>query len=311
MALPAGPVTARTAGFVSRAGWGARPPKQVSHNITPGRGGVAVHYGGDPVRIGSHADCTRRVKAWQDFHMGSRGWSDIAYSGLVCNHGYFYAGRGYGVRTAAQGSNDGNDRFLAICWINPGAEPTVAALEAIAWGIATFRKAGAGTITKPHRDFHSTSCPGGPLAAYTLKHWDKKPIGGGGKPSTGGGGKPKPPAPVKVPTSASGMTVAVQRAVHVPADGIWGPGTDTATGAVRKLRAGHPSAGEIKAAQKAVGVAADGAWGPKSKAAWAETVRELQGAFRYKVPGLGVDGAWGPATEAALWTNRTAALAKR
>lgn len=155
-------MTAQIAGFITRAEAGLRAPKSVSHNITPGSGGVALHYGGPATHIGSHDGCVRTWKAWQDFHMGpQRGWADIAYTMGVCDHGYAFAGRGAGVRTAAQGTNDGNQRYYAVVWLGGDGEiPTKEALNAFEWCVMTLRKAGAGNGVRPHKSFHTTSCPG-------------------------------------------------------------------------------------------------------------------------------------------------------
>lgn len=160
-------MTARIAGFVTRAQAGLRAPKSVSRNITPSSGGVALHYGGPATHLGDHSTCVRLWKQWQTFHMDTRGWADIAYSMGVCNHGYAFAGRGAGVRTAAQGTNDGNQRYYAVVWLGgEGEKPSQAALDAYDWCVVTLRKAGAGNGVRPHKSFHSTSCPGPEVTAH-------------------------------------------------------------------------------------------------------------------------------------------------
>jgi len=71
--------TARIAGKLSRADLGLRPPRSRSLNIHPAKGGCTLHWGGAGSRIDDHGDCERIWKAWQDFHMDTRGWVDIAY----------------------------------------------------------------------------------------------------------------------------------------------------------------------------------------------------------------------------------------
>lgn len=158
----------RIAGFVSRADAGLRPPVSVSRSITPSRGGAAVHYGGPAAKLADHAACVRLWRAWQTFHMVTRGWADIAYTGGYCDHGYAFAGRGHGVRTAAQGTNDGNAYWHAYVWLGgDGETPTEAALDALEWWVEQGRDVGgAGLGVRPHGAFHSTSCPGGVLTAY-------------------------------------------------------------------------------------------------------------------------------------------------
>jgi hypothetical protein len=159
-------VTAKIAGFVTRDQAGLRAPKSISRNVSAESGGVALHYGGPAANLEGHLDCVAQWRGWQRFHMDSRGWADIAYTMGVCDHGYVFAGRGAGVRTAAQGTNDGNQRYYAVCWLGGAGEvPTQEALDAFEWAVLNLRKTGAGKSVRPHKSFHSTSCPGPELAA--------------------------------------------------------------------------------------------------------------------------------------------------
>lgn len=162
-------MTAKIVGFVSRADANLRAPRSVSYNITPANGGVAVHYGGPAQNISSHAECITRWRGWQDYHMDRHGWVDIAYSGGFCQHGYAFAGRGFGTRTAANGTNDGNQNFYAYTWIGgDGETPTRDALNALDWWVVEARKAGgAGRQVVPHQHFKSTACPGSYLVNYS------------------------------------------------------------------------------------------------------------------------------------------------
>lgn len=164
-------MTAHAVGFVTREACGLRKPRSVSKKIHPASGGVAVHYGGPAVLTPNHLACLHVWRGWQDFHMDGHGWVDIAYTMGYCQHGYVFAGRGAGVRTAAQGTNDGNDRFYAAVWLGgAGQVPTPRALNALEWCIAELRRAGgAGLAVEPHSSFHTTECPGDPLRAFVHK----------------------------------------------------------------------------------------------------------------------------------------------
>jgi len=134
--------------------------------------GLAVHYSamlGDWVQ--SHDDCAGRVRSIQRFHMQERGWADIAYSWLVCHHGYRFMGRDLGIRTAAQGTTEGNDAYHAVCFLgadtagrddvtDPGR---VAILDCIAEVQAWAPHA---LEVRPHSFFHPTGCPGDELHAW-------------------------------------------------------------------------------------------------------------------------------------------------
>jgi len=169
--------TPRAAGKRSRADLGLRPPLSRSRRIEPGQGGCTLHWGGPPASIRTHADCERTWRGWQTFHTKVRGWVDIAYTAGVCQHGYVLAGRGYGVRTAAQGTNRGNEISYAFCHINDTTnKPTQQALDAMTWLVADARAhGGAGTRVWPHKAWHSTACPGNTLAALAA-HLDREPI---------------------------------------------------------------------------------------------------------------------------------------
>jgi hypothetical protein len=182
------------AGFVTRAQWNARPPRSVTRNITP-TGGVTVHYGGPAQKLSDHAACTRRVKQWQDYHMGEHKWADIAYTGLFCDHGYAYAGRGAGVRTAANGTNAGNQRWYAVTWLGgEGERPTAQAVAAGAWWVRELRAAGAGRGINVHRDHKSTACAGDPLRDLVRA--------GAFEPT---GEPPPPPPPISAPKGSGDM----------------------------------------------------------------------------------------------------------
>lgn len=151
--------------FHSRAELGLARPRSVSHSINPARGGVAVHYGGAAQRITTPERARQVWINWQKFHMNTRGWVDIAYTAGFDDWGNVYAGRGFGVRTAANGTNDGNGRYYAFCWLGgEGETPSAKALEALNWLIEEARRdGGAGLDVRPHSSFKSTGCPGNPL----------------------------------------------------------------------------------------------------------------------------------------------------
>lgn len=158
--------------WVSRAGWQARPARARSTNVRPRDGGFAIHYtGADADEQADHANCARRVRGIQSFHMDGRGWSDIAYSFLCCLHGSVFEGRGWGVRTAANGTDDGNDRYLAICFLGNDTagrdDVTEAGREAIRWVVDEGRaRHDVGPGVKPHSAFKATSCPGDELRGW-------------------------------------------------------------------------------------------------------------------------------------------------
>ena len=100
----------------------------------------------------------------------------------------------------------------------------------------------------------------------------------------------KAPVGPLVPSRNIPMTMAIQAAVHVTADGYWGDITSHAASVVidRDLSS-------VTYLQARVGTVQDGFWGPHSEAARIGAVVKIQ-----LVIGVAGDGAWGPIS-AARW----------
>lgn len=167
--------------LVTRSAWGARAPKQRTPLNPSQLIGVAIHYTGmDSDEQSDHLNCASRVRGIQRFHMNpepqGRGWSDIAYNYLVCKHGYVYEGRGYGYRSAAQGTNAGNDGYHAVCFLGDdtkGRDDVTddgrRALGEITRSIMLRSNTSQGL---PHSAFHDTACPGDDLRTWVkAKGW--------------------------------------------------------------------------------------------------------------------------------------------
>jgi N-acetylmuramoyl-L-alanine amidase len=158
--------------LVGREAWGAVPPR--GRDLLPARDarGVAVHYSGmDADEQADHARCAGRVRGIQRYHMESNGWLDIAYSHLVCVHGYVFVGRGFGIRTAANGTTAANDGYFAICFLGNDtvgrADVTRPARRALGELIHEYqRRYPRARRVRPHSAFVATECPGRELRAY-------------------------------------------------------------------------------------------------------------------------------------------------
>jgi hypothetical protein len=161
-------MTAKITGFRTRSQLKLRNPRSVSFNITPSRGGVVGHWGGPRQSLGNHDRCEQIWRSWQNYHMDSHGWVDIAYTAAFCNHGFVLAGRGFGTRTAANGTNDGNQNYYAFVWIGgEGNSITRAALDAYDWLIMEARRRGAGRRVRTHRSFTGSACGGPQVNAHS------------------------------------------------------------------------------------------------------------------------------------------------
>jgi N-acetylmuramoyl-L-alanine amidase len=89
-------------------------------------------------------------------------------SHLVCRHGYVFVGRGFGVRSAANGTNFANDHYFAVCFLGDDsagrADVTPEARRALDQLIAEYRRRyPRARQVRPHSDFVATACPGDEL----------------------------------------------------------------------------------------------------------------------------------------------------
>jgi hypothetical protein len=155
-----------------RKDWGAKDPAHPPTRLPSSAiDELVVHYSSmDAERRMSHDDCPGVVRAIQAFHQNSRGWSDIGYSWLTCQHGGVFEGRGWNVYPAATLNH--NFHTQAVCFLGGDKEGrddvTVAGREALAHVVREFhRVTGPGKVVG-HRDRVSTSCPGDELHAWVL-----------------------------------------------------------------------------------------------------------------------------------------------
>jgi hypothetical protein len=249
--------------FVSRAQWGAKPPKPTSKLGIPR--GAALHYEGPTIGLIDHAHCAELVRSIQNYHMFTKGWADIAYNALVCQHGWIYEGRWLGVRSAAQGTNDGNDHYYAICYLGGVGDPfTPEAQQGFTDAMNYFRaNGGMGREVRPHSSFHPTSCPGDAIRAW---------IG--------------TPAPTPAPAPAPNPTPA-----PAPSFPSW-------PGRYLQLRSPYMRGNDIRLWQQRMRdrgwkISVDGIFGPATQT----VVKKFQAEKH-----LHVDGIIGPSTWNTAWT---------
>jgi peptidoglycan hydrolase-like protein with peptidoglycan-binding domain len=146
--------------IITRAQWGARPPEAIQTVSKSKRSNFMVHHSG--------ANANQSVRAIQDFHMDTRGWSDIGYNFLVRNTGAIYEGRGWD-RIGAHCTN-WNTSSIGVCLIGDyqTTEPPAVALASIAWLYdQAVHHVGHPLHPMGHRDAnHDTDCPGNRLEAW-------------------------------------------------------------------------------------------------------------------------------------------------
>ncbi len=167
--------------LVRRRAWGAVPPTATTPLPASAARGLAVHYSAMAAdEQDDHANCAGRVRGIQRFHMSpspddpTKPWFDIAYNQLFCRHGYVFEGRGFGLRSAAQGTREGNHRYFAVCFLgNDRArrdDLTDEGRQALRDLVAAYRRRyPRATRLRPHSDFVATACPGDELRAFIVR----------------------------------------------------------------------------------------------------------------------------------------------
>ncbi|MFD5411294.1 N-acetylmuramoyl-L-alanine amidase [Streptomyces nojiriensis] len=196
--------------IISRAQWGALPPKKIDKDpFTPWAGGVVIHHeGGGRFAADQHDRCAGLVREVQknSMHYSPLGhvadwldikeppYDDIPYSFAICKHGSIYEGRGLGRRQAANGTElkGVNQNYYSILGLI-GSEDAVTSEMVTAFRelIEYLRYCMAGPAVVGHKDMRLTytECPGNLYPKVRLGELEPpKPVPGG---STGGstGGK--------------------------------------------------------------------------------------------------------------------------
>jgi len=145
--------------LISRSEWGATSPRhQTPMSRTPK--GIALHWVGTPISPDrAPAEITQSI---QRYHQQTKGWSDIAYQELIGLDGTALAGRGFGIRSAANGNRWLNRRYGAICLLmGPGQDPTDAMINETRNRIEAWRnRYPKATEIVGHGDLKQTTCPG-------------------------------------------------------------------------------------------------------------------------------------------------------
>jgi hypothetical protein len=151
--------------FIPRVSWGAKAATGRT-GLTTARGNTA-HWEGPGLGDYPHTSCATKLRGIQKYHMEHQGWNDIAYSDVTCRHGFIFEGRWYGWRTAANGTNTGNDRSYAHCVLmGEGDEFTVDARRGLRNVFEWYEARGSGTERHVHADWKQTACPGGAVMQF-------------------------------------------------------------------------------------------------------------------------------------------------
>lgn len=239
---------------VSRAEWGARPPRAVTVDAVTTE--AYLHH------TAGAGNGAQYMRAMQDYHMG-KGWNDIAYNYVVDPDSLeVYEGRGAHVRPGAQyGYNRGT---VAVCVMGdyrtkPATDELYAVLALVMRALYQ-NDAGPALFTGGHRDApgQSTSCPA------ELDYRQVNALLEGTPP-------PTPPEPVP-PTE--GLTMQVSRVLVSARTNDRHPDVRIAQGLLTAFSPVSPGAADgiagpqfdasARAWQTSAGLVADGALGAKS-----------------------------------------------
>lgn len=158
--------------IITRADWGAKPPKDRPFTLDSFTAGWFWHWNGPPSKL-TAGSTVKQVATFlqgvQRYHQRDMAWNDIAYSFAIDPAARVYELRGWGVAGAhTQGYNS---RSMAIFFaIGEGEHPTKDMIEAAEWLMRDGLAMGySNQLVRPHSmvaDETHTSCPGDDLRAY-------------------------------------------------------------------------------------------------------------------------------------------------
>lgn len=161
--------------FFPRSAWTDRPPAHTLTEFSIDRAvGLAVHWPGttlddyDGAQLPTLAATASRLRAWRDYHVNVKGWSDIAYQVAIDQAGRILVLRGLSKRSAANGDAAANSAFGACLLILGDKEaPSPAMLVGFhRLYVDAWRARGGNAKVATHNDVRrhyglgGTDCPG-------------------------------------------------------------------------------------------------------------------------------------------------------
>ena len=164
--------------FLSRAEWGARPPRQAVVVLNRAPTYVVVHHTATANTANySQAQAINLSRSIQNYHMNTNGWIDAGQHFTMSRGGYLCEGRArsteiellacYASHVRGTHVANWNDSCLGI--ENEGTYTSVTPPGEILWGIFTsvatccFYNSIPSWRVVGHRDFNATQCPGNML----------------------------------------------------------------------------------------------------------------------------------------------------
>lgn len=287
--------------IIPRSGWGARKPRTTPvHVALSARTATCIHWDGPrPVLVTTLAQACALMRRDQNYHMDSDalapgGANDIGYNYLIISapgfpavDGLILEGRGRDILGAH--CTGKNTAWIGVQIAVGGTQiASESARRSARWLHDGFVKSAGHAMSKVgHRDGLATQCPGDVLYKWIRAGMPVvNPVPVVPVVVT----KPPVVTPIVMPSVERAKTRAIQTAVHITVDSVFGSKTQAAVTAVvgRRFTAG------IKWLQARVGARQDGVWGPQSESARISTIKRIQSALH-----VSADGDWGPKTVAA------------
>lgn len=148
----------------TRAEWGGRPAEARYRLYRPLVRGIALHWPAMASPLRTPAQVMAALRSWQDYHMDTRGWSDIAYQVAIDQLGNTYGLRGLRYRSAANGSAYVNQRYGALLLVvASGEQPSPELVQAVRNQVRVHREVfPSSKLIVGHKDVRPepTACPG-------------------------------------------------------------------------------------------------------------------------------------------------------
>ena len=153
--------------ILPRSSWTkSGPARPVTRLVSSEVFGIAVHWPGTAGAIGDPGQraIAGRLEGYRTYHVDVRGWSDIAYNYAIDQAGRVWHLRGLAVRSAANGDEYVNRKYLAVLFlVGPGEHPTDAMLASFSDLRKEITSAYARALAvQGHMDVRTgdTQCPG-------------------------------------------------------------------------------------------------------------------------------------------------------
>jgi hypothetical protein len=150
----------------SRKSWGAKPAKCYVPKTSPFR--ATIHHTVTPTNDSYSPQ--KRLRQIQSFHMYSNGWCDIGYNYLLSRDGRVWKGRGKGRLGAHVANNNTGNVGISFMGTHTSTSATKTQRCKVAGLLRWLHKQHPAIALnrsdiKGHRQYGSTSCPGGALYA--------------------------------------------------------------------------------------------------------------------------------------------------